>query len=404
LPSGTEEDSQFREKTLFVACKEQAAWIGWEPGVAMTNGKPRRFPALEWLLVILAAGALSGCASPLQLPPPGPKDRVYVADISQNNVLAYIIDDFLTGSLRALPGSQVAANCSGPAAFAKAPSGKFAYVLCAHSNQFSGFAIDQATNGLTAAGTFTTGNNPLAAAIDLGSRFLYVANSGSNTVTCYTLDSGTGAATAIAGATVTTNFAPNGVAIDPLAGFLYVSTQFGNGGDLEGFSINAVTGALTPLAGSPFASFLATGLQVHPSGKYIYVSDEAKGIRAFSINGMGALTEIAGSPFPAGNEPFGVSVDLVGRFLYTANFVSNDVSGFSVDANTGKLSPVPGSPFAVGAAPARAVVDTLGLYLYVPDSFDNTARAFSINENGSLSAVPGSPFAATGAEDVMTIP
>jgi 6-phosphogluconolactonase len=164
------------------------------------------------------------------------------------------------------------------------------------------------------------------------------------------------------------------------------------------------TGALTPLAGSPFASFLATGLQVHPSGKYIYVSDEAKGIRAFSINGMGALTEIAGSPFPAGNEPFGVSVDLVGRFLYTANFVSNDVSGFSVDANTGKLSPVPGSPFAVGAAPARAVVDTLGLYLYVPDSFDNTARAFSINENGSLSAVPGSPFAATGAEDVMTIP
>jgi 6-phosphogluconolactonase (cycloisomerase 2 family) len=134
----------------------------------MTNGKPRRFVPLGLLLIILAAGALTGCAGPLG-PSPGAKARVYVADSTQNNVLAYIIDDILTGSLRPLPGSQVAANCNGPAAFAKTPSGKFAYVLCNHSNQFSGFAIDQATNGLTPAGTFTTGNNPVAAAIDPGS-------------------------------------------------------------------------------------------------------------------------------------------------------------------------------------------------------------------------------------------
>jgi DNA-binding beta-propeller fold protein YncE len=183
-----------------------------------------------------------------------------------------------------------------------------------------------------------------------------------------------------------------------------VSTLTANGGDLEGFSINAVTGALTPLAGSPFASFLATGLQAHPSGKYIYVSDEGNGIRAFSINGMGALAEIAGSPFPAGNEPFGVSVDFGGKFLYTANFVSHDISGYAIDPNTGKLAPVPGSPIAAGIAPARAVLDTLGLYLYVPDSFENTVRVYSIDLNGRLTVVSGSPFAATGAEDVMTIP
>ena len=359
---------------------------------------------LGLLLAILAAAGLSGCTTSQGSPPPGAAIRVYVADIAQNNVLAFVVDDIINGSLRPLPGSQVAANCNGPAAFVKTPSAKFAYVLCAHSNQFSGFAIDQTTNVLTAAGTFTTGNNPMAGAIDRGSRFLYVANGGSNTVTCYTLDSTTGAATAIAGATVTTNFAPNGLAMDPLAGFLYVSTAYGNSGDVEGFSIDAVTGALTPLAGSPFASLIATGLQVHPSGKYVYVSDEVNGIRAFSINGMGGLAEIAGSPFAAGNEPFGVSIERAGRFLYSANFVSNDVSGFSVDANTGNLSPVPGSPFAVGAGPAKAVVDTFGLYLYVPDSNDNTVRAYSIKQDGSLSAVSGSPFAATGALDVMTIP
>ena len=372
----------------------------------MANRKSRECTLLGLVLVILgvilAGAGLSGCATPLGPPPPGAKTRVYVADITQNSLSVFIIDDIVSGSLRSLP--PIAVSCNGPAALVKAPSGKFAYVLCAHSNQFSGFVIDQATNDLRPAGTFTTGNNPVAAAIDPGSRFLYVANGGSNTVTCYTLDSSTGAATAIAGSTVTTNFAPNGLAMDPLAGFLYVSTAFGNSGDVEGFSIDAVTGKLTPLAGSPFASFVATGLQVHPSGKYVYVSDEVNGIRAFSISGMGGLVEIAGSPFAAGNEPFGVSVDPTGRLLYATNFVSSDVSGFSIDANTGKLLAVPRSPFAVGPGPDRAVVDTFGLYLYVPDSNDNTVRAYSIKQDGSLTAVSGSPFAATGALDVMTTP
>src|SRR5260370_12580615 len=119
---------------------------------------------------------------------------------------------------------------------------------------------------------------------------------------------------------------------------------------------------------------------------------------------MGEVGGVGGWRVGGGNEGLGVCVELGGRFLYTADFVSNDVSGFSIDTNTGKLSPVPGSPFAVGASPARAVVDTLGLYLYVPDSFDNTVRAYSINQNGSPIARPGSPVAATSAEDVMTIP
>jgi len=66
--------------------------------------------------------------------------------------------------------------------------------------------------------------------------------------------------------------------------------------------------------------------------------------------------------------------------------------------------PVPLSPVAVGAFPAKAVVDTFGLYVYVPDLNDNTVRAYSIQQDGSLSAVSGSPFAATGAQDVMSIP
>jgi len=57
-------------------------------GVAMTNGKSRKFASLGLLLVILAAaGALAGCSTALK--PPGAKTRVYVADITRTSFGLY---------------------------------------------------------------------------------------------------------------------------------------------------------------------------------------------------------------------------------------------------------------------------------------------------------------------------
>jgi len=54
------------------------------------------------------------------------------------------------------------------------------------------------------------------------------------------------------------------------------------------------------LAWFAVCSFLATAVKASPSGKYVYAADVVNGVRAFSLNAMsGALTEIAGSPFPA---------------------------------------------------------------------------------------------------------
>src|SRR5207249_9722292 len=63
------------------------------------------------------------------------------------------------------------------------------------------------------------------------------------------------------------------------------------------------------------------------------------------------------SPFVGGPVPVGVTVDLAGRFVFTANqgsYLTNysgTVSAYAVDANTGALTPVPGSPFAAGLEP-----------------------------------------------------
>ena len=57
----------------------------------------------------------------------------------------------------------------------------------------------------------------------------------------------------------------------------------------------------------------------------------------------GALTPLAGSPFASGMGPNGVTVSPNGRFAYAANYVSQDVSAFNIDADTGALTPVSGS-------------------------------------------------------------
>jgi hypothetical protein len=42
-------------------------------------------------------------------------------------------------------------------------------------------------------------------------------------------------------------------------------------------------------------------------------------------------------------------------FAYVANFISDDVSAYSIDASTGALTPVAGSPFAEGLGPISVV-------------------------------------------------
>jgi 6-phosphogluconolactonase (cycloisomerase 2 family) len=382
--------------------RAEGAGIGDFRSVLSQRRVPWLLTRIGLLLLMLSVGAFSGCST--QTTPPK-NQTAYVADLSQNNISAFTLDS-TTGALSQILGSPFPANCNGPVAFAVTPAHKFLYVPCAFGNTFSGLAIDANTGALTQVSTFLSGNNPFAGAIDPGGKFLYIANSGGNSVTGYSINSATGEVAAIVGASVTTNFAPNGLAIDPSGTFLYVSAATGNNGDLEGFSIDPASGALKALAGSPFASFLATAVKVHSSGKYIYVADEVNGVRAYSLNaGSGALAEIAGSPFPAGNEPFGIAVDPAGKFLYSANFVSNDVSGYTIDANSGKLTPVAGSPFHVGRNPGKVTVDTMGKFVYVPSPSDNTIWGFTINgTTGVLTGMPDSPFTASSASDVITIP
>ena len=59
-----------------------------------------------------------------------------------------------------------------------------------------------------------------------------------------------------------------------------------------------------------------------------------------------------GSPFAAGTEPSSVAVDSQSKFVYAANDGSNNISAYAINATTGALTQVAGSPFGAGDEPA----------------------------------------------------
>lgn len=72
----------------------------------------------------------------------------------------------------------------------------------------------------------------------------------------------------------------------------------------------------------------------------------------------GALSPVPGSPFATDTLSVEVAVDPSGKFVYVANGdpPANNISAFAIDPSTGALTPVPGSPFAVGPNPQSIVV------------------------------------------------
>lgn len=150
--------------------------------------------------------------------------------------------------------------------------------------------------------------------------------------------------------------------------FLYLPDQNGSGG-VMGFSINHTNGALTPIPGSPFAAPSAvTTLVADPDasgGRFLFTADFVSGdFNAFTINAStGALTLVTGSPFSnPGYEATSLNVDGTGHYLYaTAATTHAGTLGFLIDQNAGALTPMTGSPFPYHATQVQ--INPAGTFL-----------------------------------------
>jgi hypothetical protein len=135
---------------------------------------------------------------------------------------------------------------------------------------------------------------------------------------------------------------------------------------------------------------------------FVFASDP-NGVAVYTRNDVtGVLTPVAGSPFASKESVSSMTLDFRGRYLFTANRTNSKISMFTIDPNSGALQEVPNSPFAslFTNQPVFLSTESSGQFLYVinfngSNAFVSSVESFQIN-SATLSLVPSS----SGATDL----
>lgn len=288
------------------------------------------------------------------------------------------------------------------------PSPRFVYVL--EGNGVSGWNVNPTTGAVTPTGqgVVAAGTNPYRVSPDWGGYRLYVANVGSNDISAYFINRSNGYLTPVPGSPFSVGRTATAVAVHPSGHYVYVAGANDVAGDyLAVFHVNT-DGSLSVIAGSPFATQVnPTAIVTDPGGKYVFVADSSyEGyIDAFTVNDVtGALTPIAGSPFaltmpagcPGGTFPEDIILDNTGTRLYTADAFDNAISGFNIGSPGGSLAQMQGSAFPdytcqnpmIGFDPDTLTMGPSGQYLYAGNGGAQTISLYNVAPNtGALSMV-----------------
>src|SRR5689334_4412368 len=266
------------------------------------------------------------------------------------------------------------------------------------SNTISTFAVD-AGGVVTSQGTVNTGGTGATVACtgidrittNLAGKLLFVSNSGDQTISVFRITPATGALTAIAGSP----FA-SGLTLDSCAGISLASTPDGHflmassNGTINTFSI-AANGSLSLSATAALLPTPMVGMKISGDGRFLAVSHQAS-VSVFSISGVnGALTAVAGSPFAKTGTGLvgGVEFNCDGSFLYAAEggAASSITDAWSVAAS-GALTPIVGSPFTTTGNDSNVVFLTPdNTILYQTNQGSNDLNSFSVNPDGSLTSI-----------------
>jgi 6-phosphogluconolactonase (cycloisomerase 2 family) len=236
--------------------------------------------------------------------------------------------------------------------------------------------------------------------------FLYAANAASGSIAAFSINPATGVLSPVSGSPFSLDgitWAGISLAATPDGKFLIATNNF-----LDTISVYRIAdnGSLT-LISSPSYSVRGqvAGTKISPNGKFLAVATFG-GVYMYSIGSGGALTVVAGSPFPT-KLGFGVnnSVDINCRsdLLFVTDYESysyQDVTeGRAITASVYRISPdgtlshVADTPpiRGFGYATSHLFLSPNGQRLFVSDTSGSIA-AFAVAPEGSLSLIPGSPF------------
>jgi 6-phosphogluconolactonase (cycloisomerase 2 family) len=177
--------------------------------------------------------------------------------------------------------------------------------------------------------------------------------------------------------------------------YVYVSAYdtTANTGYVFGFSV-ASGGALTALnSGVPFAAGIhPSSIASDPTGAYLYVTDSISDVVLGYTVQSGSLSTMSGSPFKAGGTPSALAVDSTGKYAYVANSLDSNVTAYSI--SNGALTRL--GTYATGSQPVAIGIDpSSNHFLYTANFLGNNVSGFQLNStDGTLLNTQRSPYTA----------
>jgi len=184
-----------------------------------------------------------------------------------------------------------------------------------------------------------------------------------------------------------------------------------NPGWVFGYTIGS-SGVLTPLANPYEAGVKPSAITSDPTNRFVYVTDYASSqLIGYTILNGSTLSFMPSGPFRTGNEPSATVVDPRGRFLYVTNSLDSSISPYSIDVATGiptaTINPTGPSTILTDTQPVAVLVDAaLGRFVYTANYLGNSVSGFKLDPtSGGLAATQATPYP-TGAKPtaVATVP
>jgi len=377
-----------------------------------------RFRALAYVLSLTSLACLTSCSTKTSTTAGG-NGSLYVTTQGDSLITPYTID---LGTGKFTANGKAVATDSVPSAVALSPKGDALFVANSASNSVTAYGVNSGGMLAAAGSTQTGGTDPVSMAVDAAGH-LFVVNEGSANISIFTV-SGTGLAQTGLFSTVrgTTGTDPSAIAITPNGKFLYVTDKVD--GTVTEYNVDSSGNLSQPVSypvGATPTAVIVSNLTVSntPSSNFLYVANgsSSNNISAFSICDNpsttcvtnppdGALTAVAGSPFAAGLSPVAMALDPSSKFLYVADAQSNQVSQYRISTGTGVLTPLPNSPIGSGTSPVwiavrlgSATVKSTGgatTYVYVANQGSNTISAYSYDSTVGQLGLIGAPVTVGG--------
>jgi 6-phosphogluconolactonase (cycloisomerase 2 family) len=139
--------------------------------------------------------------------------------------------------------------------------------------------------------------------------------------------------------------------------------------------------------------------------KNIFVSEAVGGapgasvLSSYHISNNGNISLVNGSVGAGQSAACWVVITGNGKYAYTTNTASNNLTNFNVNTNTGNISVNTAIAGITGMGPIDAALSNNSKYLYILNAGSHTIGVYAVAGNGSLSlqqTVTGVPAGATG--------